>query len=69
MRNIDSRPKCGGEKPQSGYALCAVFRSPSCLLAAKRKQDCYVTFFNPATYQLPAAMDGGGHTINFYTII
>jgi hypothetical protein len=36
---------------------------------AERIQSCYVTFFNPAIYQLPATMDGGGHTINFYTII
>jgi hypothetical protein len=34
--------KCGSEKPQSAYGLCAVFRSPSRRKAAKRKQTCYV---------------------------
>jgi hypothetical protein len=33
--------KCGGEKPHKGRSPTAVFRSPSRLLAAKRKQSCY----------------------------
>jgi hypothetical protein len=35
------RTKCGGEKPHKGHRPTAVFRSPSRLLAAKRKQTCY----------------------------